>query len=94
MIKGRLESGFEFELEDDVMDDYDLVLLFGQYRKKPSMDIIADIAVKMLGEENRLSSPTWWQTTMTNWSAIWLKRMGYSTSRGCRCGYWLPSLSV
>ena len=51
MIKGRLESGFEFELEDDVMDDYDLVLLFGQYRKKPSMDIIADIAVKMLGEE-------------------------------------------
>ena len=51
MIKGRLESGFEFELEDDVMDDYDLVLLFGQYRKNPSMDIIADIAVKMLGEE-------------------------------------------
>lgn len=51
MIKGRLESGFEFELEDDVMDDYDLVLLFGQYRKNPSMDIIADIAVKMLGKE-------------------------------------------
>ena len=51
MIKGRLESGFEFELEDDVMDDYDLVLLFGHYRKSPSMDIIADIAMKMLGEE-------------------------------------------
>ena len=33
------------------MDDYDLVLLFGQYRKNPSMDIIADIAVKMLGKE-------------------------------------------
>ena len=51
MIKGRLESGFEFEFEDDVMDDYDLVLLFGQYKKSPSMDIIADIAMKMLGEE-------------------------------------------
>ena len=51
MIKGRLESGFEFELEDDVMDDYDLVLLFGPHKKSPSMDIIADIAMKMLGEE-------------------------------------------
>lgn len=50
MIDVRLEDGFEIQLEDDVMDDYDLVLLFGQYRKNPSMDIVADIAVKMLGE--------------------------------------------
>lgn len=51
MIKGKTESGFEFELEDDIMDDYDLVLLFGKYNKSPSMDVVADIAIKMLGEE-------------------------------------------
>ena len=50
MIDVRLEDGFAIQLEDDVMDDYDLVLFFGQYRKNPSMDIVADIAVKMLGE--------------------------------------------
>ena len=50
MIDVKLSDGFVIQLEDDVMDDYDLVLLFGQYRKNPSMDIVADIAVKMLGE--------------------------------------------
>lgn len=51
MINVRLGDGFEIQLEDDVMDDYDLVMLFGQYRKNPSMDIVVDIAIKMLGEE-------------------------------------------
>lgn len=51
MIKGKTSSGFEFELEDDVMDDYDLVVLFGKYNKNPSMDIVVDIAIKMLGAE-------------------------------------------
>lgn len=51
MIDVRLRDGFEIQLEDDVMDDYDLVMLFGQYRKSPSMDIVVDIAIKMLGEE-------------------------------------------
>lgn len=51
MIKGKTTSGFKFEIEDDVMDDYDLVIMFGKYRKAPSMDIVVDIAIKMLGEE-------------------------------------------
>lgn len=51
MIKGKLASGFEYELEDDVMDDYDLVMLFGRWSKKPSMDIVVEIAEKMLGNE-------------------------------------------
>lgn len=51
MIDVRLRDGFEIQLEDDVMDDYDLVMLFGKYRKSPSMDIVVDIAIKMLGEE-------------------------------------------
>lgn len=51
MIKGKTSSGFEFELADDVADDYDLLLLFRQYRKTPSMDIVVDIAINMLGED-------------------------------------------
>lgn len=51
MIKGKTTSGFEFEIEDDIMDDYDLVIMFGKYRKAPSMDIVVDIAIKMLGSE-------------------------------------------
>lgn len=51
MIKGTTKSGFQFELEDDIVDDYDLVLLFGKYNKEPSMDVFSEIAVKMLGEE-------------------------------------------
>lgn len=51
MINVKLRDGFEIQLEDDVMDDYDLVMLFGRYRKNPSMDIIVDIAIKMLGVE-------------------------------------------
>jgi hypothetical protein len=51
MINVKLSDGFELNLEDDVMDDYDLVMLFGQYKKNPSMDIVVDIAIKMLGAE-------------------------------------------
>lgn len=52
-IKGTLKSGFAFEVDDDVFDDYDLVLLFGQYQENPSMILFDKIADKFIGAEQK-----------------------------------------
>lgn len=51
MIKGRLESGFEFELDDNIFDDFELVELFAKVAKNPIW--IGDLAEKLLGAEQK-----------------------------------------
>ena len=51
MIKGRLESGFECELDDNIFDDFELVELFAKVAKNPIF--IGDLAEKMLGTEQK-----------------------------------------
>ena len=51
LLKKAVKESYDIELADDVADDYDLLLLFRQYRKAPSMDIVVDIAINMLGEK-------------------------------------------
>lgn len=52
-IKGTTTTGFAFEVDEDVFDDYDLVLLFGQYQESPSMILFDKIADKFIGVEQK-----------------------------------------
>lgn len=51
MIRGKLGSGFEFKLNDDIFDDFELVELFAKVAKNPIW--IGDLAEKMLGPEQK-----------------------------------------
>lgn len=51
MIRGKLESGFEFTLDDDIFDDFELVELFAKVAKNPIW--IGDLAERMLGIEQK-----------------------------------------
>lgn len=51
MIRGKLGSGFEFKLDDDIFDDFELVELFAKVAKNPIF--IGDLAEKMLGHEQK-----------------------------------------
>ena len=53
MINGKTTSGFEFSIPEDVYDDYDLVILFAEYQKKPSTILIDEIANRFLGAEQK-----------------------------------------
>ena len=73
MIKGRTESGFEYELDDSVMDDYELLELLTDINKGDARRIV-DVAGKLLGleqkdrlkehirgKEGRVSTKAMWQ---------------------------------
>lgn len=51
MIRGKLGSGFEFKLEDEIFDDFELVELFAKVAKNPIW--IGDLAEKLLGAEQK-----------------------------------------
>ena len=51
MIRGKLESGFEFTLNDNIFDDFELVELFAKVAKNPIW--IGDLAERMLGIEQK-----------------------------------------
>ena len=50
MLRGKTESGFEFELEDNVLDDWKLVKYLRNIDKGDSQYIV-DVAERLLGEE-------------------------------------------
>lgn len=49
MINGKTESGFEYEINKDVANDYELVEMLADYEENPF--IFSKIVVKMLGKE-------------------------------------------
>ena len=51
MVRGKLGSGFEFKLDDDIFDDFELVELFAKVAKNPIW--IGDLAEKMLGADQK-----------------------------------------
>lgn len=52
MITGKTESGFEFELEDDVLDDYELLEVLNELNKGGYL-ALADLTDKLLGAEQK-----------------------------------------
>lgn len=51
MIKGKLESGFEFSLDENIFDDFELVELYAKVAKNPIW--IGDLAERLLGAEQK-----------------------------------------
>lgn len=51
MIKGTTKSGFNFELDDDLFDDFELVELYAKVDK--NMIYLGDLAEKLLGAEQK-----------------------------------------
>lgn len=51
MVRGKTKSGFEFELPDDVFDDFELVELFAKVNKNPIY--LGELAEKFLGLEQK-----------------------------------------
>ena len=52
MLKGKTESGFEFELEEDVLDDYELLEALRKTDKEGAQEAI-DVVNILLGEEQK-----------------------------------------
>ena len=50
MLRGKTESGFEFELDDNVLDDWKLVKYLRNVDKGDTQYIV-DVAERLLGEE-------------------------------------------
>lgn len=50
MLRGKTESGFEFELEEEVLDDWELLECFRNIDKGEA-EYIIDAAKILLGEE-------------------------------------------
>lgn len=53
MIKGKTESGFEFELHDDVMDDMELVDLMVDINTTGNPAALSNAMKAMLGAEQK-----------------------------------------
>ena len=51
MIRGKLSSGFEFGLDENVFDDFELVELYAKVAKNPIW--IGDLAERLLGAEQK-----------------------------------------
>ena len=51
MIRGKLSSGFEFHLDDNVFDDFELVELYAKVAKNPIW--VGDLAERLLGTEQK-----------------------------------------
>lgn len=53
MISGVTESGFEFELEEDVLDDYELLETLCEL-DKGNYSVLADMVNMLLTEEQKI----------------------------------------
>lgn len=51
MIRGKLSSGFEFGLDENIFDDFELVELYAKVAKNPIW--IGDLAERLLGAEQK-----------------------------------------
>lgn len=51
MIKGKTKSGFEFEIPEDVFDDFELVELYAAVNKNPIY--LGELAEKLLGANQK-----------------------------------------
>ena len=50
MIKGSTKSGFEFEINDSALNDWELLELIDEIDEKPT--VMIRVAKKLLGEES------------------------------------------
>lgn len=51
MIRGKLSSGFEFGLDENIFDDFELVELYAKVAKNPIW--VGDLAERLLGVEQK-----------------------------------------
>ena len=51
MIKGTLKSGFEFGIEEDIFDDFELVELYAAVNENPIY--LGKLAEKLLGKDQK-----------------------------------------
>ena len=51
MIKGTTESGFDFEVKEELADDFEFLELLGDFSENPLM--ASKLADKMLGREQK-----------------------------------------
>ena len=51
MIRGELSSGFEFGLDENIFDDFELVELYAKVAKNPIW--VGDLAERLLGVEQK-----------------------------------------
>lgn len=51
MIKGTTESGFDFNVKEELADDFELLELLGDFSENPLM--AGKLADKMLGKEQK-----------------------------------------
>ena len=51
MIRGKLSSGFEFGLDENIFDDFELVELYAKVAKNPIW--VGDLAERLLGTEQK-----------------------------------------
>ena len=51
MIRGKLSGGFEFHLDENIFDDFELVELYAKVAKNPIW--IGDLAERLLGAEQK-----------------------------------------
>ena len=51
MIRGKLSSGFEFHLDENIFDDFELVELYAKVAKNPIW--VGDLAARLLGAEQK-----------------------------------------
>lgn len=51
MIRGTTKNGFEFELSDDLFDDFELVEAFAKYNKNPLF--LGELAERLLGADQK-----------------------------------------
>lgn len=49
MIAGKTNSGFEFEIDEDSLDDYELLEMAGEV-DKGDVSLIPDVAKRILGD--------------------------------------------
>lgn len=52
MLRGKTESGFEFEIEDDILDDYELLEMLCQIDEGDPLATVKMVD-KMLGKEQK-----------------------------------------
>ena len=51
MIKGKTETGFEFKIEDEVLNDYELLELFAEVDENPLL--VPKLVKIILGKEQK-----------------------------------------
>ena len=51
MIRGKTKGGFEFEIPEDIFDDFELVELYAAVNKNPIF--LGELAEKLLGADQK-----------------------------------------